>query len=119
MVDYLPEPVDALPFGSEEKARRYATGRYAGATGRNWYTCDPTLQLLMRRHLGRDGLVWATPHLERVGALMGGPIAERAEQTDRKPPWLGQYYRWGRDVSRVVMPVTFEEPARDLVEDHF
>ena len=52
MADYLPEPVDELPFGSEEKARRYATERYAGAAGRNWYTCDPTLQLLMRRHLG-------------------------------------------------------------------
>ena len=53
MVDYLSEPVDALPFGSEEKARRYATERYVGATGRNWYTCDPTLQFLMRRYLGQ------------------------------------------------------------------
>ena len=119
MVDYLPEPVDALPFGSEEKARRYATERYAGATGRNWYTCDPTLQLLMRRHLGHDGLVWATPHLERVGALMGGPVAERAEQTDRNPPWLEKYDRWGRDVSRVVMPASFEESRRALVQDSF
>ena len=119
MVDYLPESVDALPFGSEEKARRYATERYAGATGRNWYTCDPTLQLLMRRHLGHEGLVWATPHLERVGALMGGPVAERAERTDRNPPWLEKYDRWGRDVSRVVMPASFEESRRALVEDSF
>ena len=119
MVDYLPEPVDALPFGSEEKARRYATERYAGAAGRNWYTCDPTLQLLMRRYLGHDGLGWATPHLERVGALMGGPVAERAEQTDRNPPWLEKYDRWGRDVSRVVMPGSFEESRRALVEDSF
>ena len=54
----------------------------------------------MRRHLGADGLAWATPHLERLGALMGGPIAERAEETDRNPPRLEKYDRWGRDVSR-------------------
>ena len=44
MASYLREPVDDLPFGSEAKARRYATERYLGAVGRNWYTCDPTLQ---------------------------------------------------------------------------
>ena len=88
MADYLREPVDDLPFGSEAKARRYATERYQGAVGRNWYTGDPTLQLLLRRHLGADGLAWATPRLEHLGALMGGPIAERAEETDRHGPRL-------------------------------
>ena len=73
----------------------------------------------MRRHLGRDGLAWATPHLERLGALMGGPVAERAEQTDRNPPRLEKYDRWGRDVSRVVMPATFEASRRELVEHSF
>jgi alkylation response protein AidB-like acyl-CoA dehydrogenase len=119
MVGYLREPVDELPFGSEEKARRYATERYAGAVGRNWYTCDPTLQLLMRRHLGRDGLAWAAPHLQEVGALIGGPVAERAEETDRNPPRLEKYDRWGHDVSRVIMPATFEASRRALVEHSF
>ncbi len=45
---YGPEPVDRLPFGSAEKAARYATERYLGATGLNWWRCDPTLQFLMR-----------------------------------------------------------------------
>src|SRR5262245_13597448 len=70
----------------------------------------------MRRHLGADGLEWATPHLERVGALMGGPIAERAELTDRNPPQLEKYDRWGRDVSRVIVPQSFADSKRDLVE---
>jgi alkylation response protein AidB-like acyl-CoA dehydrogenase len=116
MASYLIEPVDELPFSSEEKGRRYATERYVGAVGRNWYTCDPTLQLLMRRHLGADGLAWATPHLERLGGLMGGPIAQRADETDRNPPRLERYDRWGRDVSEVVMPSTFEASRRDLIE---
>jgi alkylation response protein AidB-like acyl-CoA dehydrogenase len=119
MPSYLSEPVDDLPFGNEEKARRYATERYHGAVGRNWYACDPSLQFLMRRYLGIKGVAWANPHLERIGALMGGPIAERAEQTDVNPPRLEKYDRWGCDVSRVVMPPTFEASRRELVQQSF
>jgi alkylation response protein AidB-like acyl-CoA dehydrogenase len=116
---YLTEPVDRLPFGSEDKARRYRTELYRGAVGRNWYECDPTLQFLMRRYLGADALAWATPHLTALGALMGGPIAERAEETDRNPPRLERYDRWGHEVSRVVMPPTFEASRQDLIEMGF
>jgi acyl-CoA dehydrogenase len=115
----LVEPVDRLPFGTPEKSRRYDSARFRGAVGLNWYRCDPTLQFLMRVHLGPDGLGWATPHLERAGALMGGPIAERAEETDRNPPRLERYDRWGHDVSRVVMPASFEASRRDLLEHSF
>jgi len=118
-VDYLIEDVDRLPFSSPEKSRRYATERYQGAVGLNWYRCDPTLQFLMRRHLGEPGLQWAGPHLERLGELMGGPIATRAEETDKNPPRLERYDRWGRDISRVVMPSTFEASKRDLVTNSF
>jgi alkylation response protein AidB-like acyl-CoA dehydrogenase len=116
---YLSEPVDRLPFGGDDKARRYRTELYRGAVGRNWYECDPTLQFLMRRHLGSDGLAWATPHLTTLGALMGGPIAERAEETDRNPPRLERYDRWGHEVSQVVMPATFEASRRDLIASSF
>jgi alkylation response protein AidB-like acyl-CoA dehydrogenase len=119
MSRYLTEPVDDLPFTTAAKARRYATERYAGAVGRNWYRCDPTLQFLMRRHLGAEGLAWAEPRLDELGALMGGPIAERAEETDRNPPRLERYDRWGRDISTVLMPPTFEASRRDLIAHSF
>lgn len=119
MADYLSEPFDRLPFGNPDKARRYATERYKGAVGLNWYTSDPTLQFLMRVHLGEAGLAWAEPHLERVGALMGGPIAERAELTDREPPRLEKFDRWGRDVSRIVHSASFRASKADLVKDSF
>lgn len=119
MADYLSEPFDRLPFGNPDKARRYATERYRGATGLNWYSCDPTLQFLMRTHLGEAGLAWAEPHLERVGALMGGPIAERAEMTDRDPPRLEKYDRWGRDVSNIVHSASFTASKADLVRESF
>ena len=115
----MSEPVDSLPFGSPEKARRYATERYRGAIGLNWYRCDPTLQAAMRRYLGEEAFAWAEPHLDRVGALMGGPIAERAEETDKVKPRLEKYDRWGHDISRVVMPPSFEASKRDLIENAF
>lgn len=119
MASYSSEAVDSLPFGTPDKARRYATDRYLGAVGMNWYRCDPTLQALLRRHLGDDGLAWAEPHLDRVGALMGGPVAERAELTDRDPPRLEKYDRWGHDISRVVVPASFEASRRDLLANAF
>lgn len=119
MADYVDEGVDRLPFGTPEKARRYETHRYQGAVGLNWYRCDPSLQTLLRQHLGADGLAWAEPHLERIGALMGGPIAERAEITDKNPPRLEKYDRWGHDVSRVVMPASFEASKRELIDNLF
>lgn len=115
----LPEPAGRLTFATAGKARRYDSSRYGGAVGLNWYTCDPTLQLLMSQHLDDAGLAWATPHLERVGALMGGPVARAAEETDRDPPRLERYDRWGHDVSRVVVPASFARSKQALVSDSF
>lgn len=117
MSHYLIEPADRLPFGSEDKSGRYATERYQGAVGLNWWTCDPSLRLLMRRYLGEQGLAWAEPYLEEVGALMGGSVARYAEETDRNPPRLEKYDRWGRDISQVVMPASFLAARRDLLDN--
>ncbi|MQA94973.1 MAG: DNA alkylation response protein [Streptosporangiales bacterium] len=119
MRPYLEEPADRLPFGTPDKARRYATERYQGAAGLNWYTADPTLRNLMRRHLSAEQLTWATPYLERAGALMGGTIEDCAARTDRDPPRLERYDRWGRDVSEVVMPESFHTARRELVAESF
>jgi alkylation response protein AidB-like acyl-CoA dehydrogenase len=114
-VPYQPEPVDRLPFGSPNKAARYATERYLGAAGLNWWRCDPTLQFIVRPALTPDQLGWAEPRLDRAGALMGGPVAERAELTDRNPPRLERYDRWGHDISEIVLPPSFLESRRDVL----
>ena len=116
---YDTEPVDRLPFGSAEKAARYATERYRGATGLNWWQCDPTLQFLMRLHLTADELAWAEPHLDRMGALMGGPVSERADVTDKNPPRLERYDRWGHDISHVALPPSFLDTRRDVLANSF
>ena len=113
------EPFDRLPFGSPAKARRYDTTRYHGAVGLNWYRADPSLQFIIRSRLDDSARAWAEPRLEQVGELMGGDIARRAEETDRNPPRLEKYDRWGHDVSEVVVPSSFEASKADLLAHSF
>ena len=82
---YDSEPVDRLPFGSAEKAARYATERYLGATGLNWWRCDPTLQFLMRYHLTRRraGVGRAAPRPHRRA---DGRARVRAGRAHRQEP---------------------------------
>jgi acyl-CoA dehydrogenase len=110
------EAVDRLPFSTPEKSQRYQTDKYRGAVGLNWYLTDPTLQFTMAYYLRPDELAFAEPHLTRIGELMGGPVARWADETDRNPPRLERYDRWGHDISRVVMPASFTESKRAVLD---
>ena len=116
---YAEERVDSLPFNNPEKTDRYRTERYQGAVGLNWYDCDPTLQRAMRYYLSPTTITWAEPRLHDLGALIGGPVAERAENTDKDPPQLVKYDRWGHDVSEVRIAESCKATKRDLVEKGF
>lgn len=116
MSDYAAEAVDRLPFSTEEKSQRYATENYRGAVGLNWYLTDPTLQFTMAYYLEPEELKLAERHLTRIGELMGGPVARWAEETDRNPPQLQRYDRWGHDISEVVMPASFTQSKRAVLD---
>lgn len=118
MSDYDVEAADRLPFSSPEKSERYRTENYTGAVGLNWYRTDPSLQFTMAYYLRPDELAVAEPHLDRIGELMGGPVARWAEETDRNPARLERYDRWGHDVSRVVQPPSFIESKRAVLDAH-
>jgi acyl-CoA dehydrogenase len=115
MNPYDVEAVDRLPFTTPEKSQRYRTENYRGAVGLNWYETDPSLQLTMAYYLQPDELAIAEPHLSSIGELMGGPVARWAEQTDRDPPRLERYDRWGHDISQVVQPTSFTESKRAVL----
>jgi hypothetical protein len=70
----------------------------------------------MAYYLQPDELAFAELHLTRIGELMAGPVARWAEETDRNPPRLARYDRWGHDVSRVVMPTSFTESRRAVLD---
>lgn len=118
MSQYDLESVDRLPFATPEKSDRYRTENYQGAVGLNWYATDPSLQFTMAYYLRPDELAVAEPHLFRIGELMGGPVARWAEETDRNPPRLERYDRWGHDVSRVLQPTSFTESKRAVLDAH-
>jgi acyl-CoA dehydrogenase len=103
-------------FSTPEKADRYRTEHFTGAVGLNWYTTDPTLQTTLAYYLPPDQVAVAEPHLTAIGELMGGPVARWAEETDRHPPTLERYDRWGHDVSRVVMPASFTQSKRAVLD---
>ncbi len=116
MSDYGLEAVDRLPFATEEKSQRYQTDNYRGAVGLNWYLADPTLQFAMAYYLQAEDLEFAERHLTSMGELMGGPVARWAEETDRNPPRLERYDRWGHDISQVVMPASFTQSKRAVLD---
>ena len=116
---YGEEHVDALPFNTPEKSDRYRTERFDGAIGLNWYEADPTLQRAMRYYLKPDEFTWAEPRLSDLGELMGGPVAERAEITDKDRPQLIKYDRWGHDISQVRIAESAKATKRDLIERGF
>jgi len=116
MSDYDSEAVDRLPFATPEKSQRYQTENYRGAVGLNWYRTDPTLQFTMAYYLQPEELSFAERHLTRIGELMGGPVAQWADETDRNPPRLERYDRWGHDISRVIMPASFTESKRAVLD---
>ncbi len=116
MSDYDFEAVDRLPFSTPEKSQRYQTDNYRGAVGLNWYRTDPTLQFTMAYYLRPDELAVVEPHLTSIGELMGGPVTRWAEETDRNPPRLQRYDRWGHDVSQVVMPESFTQSKRAVLD---
>ncbi|BCI54609.1 DNA alkylation response protein [Mycolicibacterium litorale] len=116
MSDYDVEAVDRLPFSTGDKTDRYRTDRFGGAVGLNWYSTDPTLQFTLAYYLPPEQIPVAETHLTRMGELMGGAVARWAEETDRNPPRLERYDRWGHDVSRVVMPPSFTEAKRAVLD---
>jgi alkylation response protein AidB-like acyl-CoA dehydrogenase len=111
---YGEERVDSLAFNTAEKSDRYRTERFPGAIGLNWFDCDPTLQRSMRYYLDEREYAWAEPRLSDYGTLMGGPIAERAEITDKNPPRLVKYDRWGHDISEVIISDSAKATKHDL-----
>ncbi|MBI2060009.1 MAG: acyl-CoA dehydrogenase family protein [Nitrospirae bacterium] len=93
--------------------------KYESAIGLNWYEIDPDLQLLMRQSIPPEDFAWSEGWLKKWGAVCGGPIAQRAEITDKNPPKLVKYDRNGMEINEVVHHPTAIETKRDLWNNGF
>jgi alkylation response protein AidB-like acyl-CoA dehydrogenase len=90
------------------------------AAGLDWYATDPNLRMLLDRLLPEPGdRGFAEEHVARYGVLCGGPLARRAEITDKHGPVLRRYDRWGSEVDTVEHHPTWLASKADLVRAGF
>jgi alkylation response protein AidB-like acyl-CoA dehydrogenase len=87
--------------------------------GLNWYEADPNLQQLVERLCAPQDRAFAEEQLRRMGGVIGGPVAARAEITDKHPPRLERYDRAGNEVNAVVHHQSALDTKRDLWEHGF
>src|SRR5437879_13364359 len=78
-------------------------------TGMNVYRADPALTDLLRVHLPEALFRHIEPHLDRLGALAGGPLDECARLADRHTPVLHQRDKFGRDVQWIEYHPAYRE----------
>ena len=72
------------------------------AIGLNWYDADPNLQQLVERMALPEDRAFAEQHLRNMGGVIGGPVAARAEVTDKHPPSLEKYDASGNEINDIV-----------------
>ncbi|HZP30919.1 MAG TPA: acyl-CoA dehydrogenase family protein [Acidimicrobiia bacterium] len=90
------------------------------AIGLDWYAADPNLRLLLDRLLPDPAdRAFAEDHVARYGQLCGGPLARRAEVTDKHGPVLRRYDEWGFEVDTVEHHPTWLASKADLVRAGF
>jgi alkylation response protein AidB-like acyl-CoA dehydrogenase len=89
---------------------------YDEAIGLDWYEVDPNLRFTLDRLLPDKGdRALAEDLVGEYGPLVGGPIARRAEVTDKHGPVLRSWDHWGQQADEVVHHPTWQESKADLV----
>jgi len=78
----------------------------------NYWTLDPTLRFEARRVYPDGEFEWARERLEAFGDAVAGPIAENAEEIDRRGIDLATYDRDGEVVNEVRYPAELTETER-------
>ena len=99
----------------EIDARQYGNNIPLPPENPNFYLEDPNLQYLMRRFLPASMHDWAHRELTRFGAMVAGPIDERAAYTDKEgKPRLVKYNRRGEDISHIVKNDGYLQTVREV-----
>ncbi|BCJ85511.1 hypothetical protein skT53_04960 [Effusibacillus dendaii] len=83
----------------------------------NFYTEDANIQYLMRRYLPEKLQEWADRELTRFGALIAGPVDQRAFFTDGEGrPKLKKYNRLGEDISEIITNDGYKQTVKEVYE---
>jgi len=106
------DPAPDVPGDAPDDGIDY--GRFDRGLGDavNYWTLDPTLRFEARRVYPDEEFEWAAELLGEFGDAVAGPIAENAEEIDRKGIDLDTYDRHGEVVNEVRYPAELEETER-------
>jgi alkylation response protein AidB-like acyl-CoA dehydrogenase len=85
--------------------------------GINFYTSDPDLSFLLRRHLSDDDSERAHVLLTVMGQVASQRMDELAQIANRQGPVLVQYDKYGRRIDEVVFHPAYSELERIAYED--
>ncbi len=80
--------------------------------GLNLFRADPALAALLPLYLPGDLLAHLLPHLDRLGGLAGGKLADLAATADVNPPELMHRTRRGEDAQSIGYHPAYREMER-------
>jgi acyl-CoA dehydrogenase len=80
-----------------------------GAEGGNFFTADSNVATALPQYMDPALLAHLTPHLEELGALCGGRLAELSDAAERHPPKLHYRDRFGRDEEWIEYHPAYQE----------
>lgn len=88
-----------------ERSRKMAPG----AEGVNFFTSDQSVQSVLSQYMDLSLLTHLKPHLEELGGLCGGRLAELADMAERNPPKMHYRDRLGQDNEWVEYHPAYQE----------
>src|SRR6266849_4527474 len=86
-------------------------------SGINFYSADPDLSFLLRRHLSAEDDHRAQPILVEMGTVASQKMDELAVIANRQGPVLMQYDKRGQRVDEVIFHPAYHELARSAYQD--
>ncbi len=85
--------------------------------GMNFFSADPDLSFLLRRHLSADDYERAQAILTEMGAVASQKMDKLAEDANRQGPVLMQFDKKGQRVDEVVFHPAYHELERIAYQD--
>jgi acyl-CoA dehydrogenase len=83
--------------------------RTPDSRGLHFYHSDPSLKAMLGLYIGQEERFNLEPHLDELGALVGGPLDDLAREADRTPPRLEVRARTGEERQTIVKAPQYRE----------